>query len=133
VPDSPVKRKKEPVPDRFSPALVIAKDKEAPGYIVNLFYTVRETVGFVICFCKGIRTDYLQTIVSSLLNERLEEKLYESNPPFVFAESSIGITWVHNPNQLGVSLQLQRKEERIQPYWCWHRRQNGSVDSVHVF
>jgi zinc protease len=90
VPDSPVKRKKEPVPDRFSPALVIAKDKEAPGYIVNLFYPYEKLSDSLYASVEGIRTDYLQTIVSSLLNERLEEKLYESNPPFVFAESSIG-------------------------------------------
>ncbi|MDD4114033.1 MAG: insulinase family protein [Massilibacteroides sp.] len=57
---------------------------------MNLFFPYEKLADSLYASVEGIRTDYLQTVVSSLLNERLDEKLYVSNPPFVFAQSSIG-------------------------------------------
>lgn len=90
APESPAERIKEPVPDRDSPAVTIAKDKEAPGYIVNLFYKHDKQEDSLYASIAGIRKDYLQSVTSTLLNERLERLMYEPDPPFVFAQSADG-------------------------------------------
>lgn len=78
------------LPDAGRPTVSIAKDKEAPGYVVNLFYKHDRMPDSIYASVQGIKKDYLQTIASTLLNERLDLLLYEAEPPFVFAESSDG-------------------------------------------
>lgn len=79
-----------PVPDAQHPTVSIAKDKESPGYIVNLFYKHDRMPDSLYASVIGIKKDFVQTVTSTLLNERLELLLYEADPPFVFAESSDG-------------------------------------------
>lgn len=78
------------VPDNEQPRVCIAKDKESPGYIVNLFYKHDKMPDELYASVLGLRQDYLQTVASTLLNERLDLLLYEADPPFIFGESSIG-------------------------------------------
>ena len=78
------------VPDAHHPTVSIAKDKESPGYIVNLFYKHERMPDSLYASVLGIKKDFMQTVTSTLLNERLELLLYEADPPFVFAESSDG-------------------------------------------
>lgn len=89
-PSSPHNREKAIVPIREEPAVTIAKDKEASGYIVNLFYKYERLPDDLAASLEGVRKDYLQSVVSSLLNDRLELMLYEPDPPFVFAQSTDG-------------------------------------------
>lgn len=78
------------VPDTHQPIVSIAKDKEAPGYIVNLFYKHDRMPDSLYASVLGIKKDFVQTVTTTLLNERLDLMLYEADPPFVFAESSDG-------------------------------------------
>ncbi|MDD4515918.1 M16 family metallopeptidase [Massilibacteroides sp.] len=90
APETSVENIEAPIPDNEQPVISIAKDKEAPGYIVNLFYKHDRMPDSLYASAEGIKQDYLQTATSTLLNERLELLLYEANPPFVFAQSSDG-------------------------------------------
>lgn len=90
APSAAISRPKEPVPQRVRPAVVIAKDKEAQSYVVSLFYKHDKMSDFLYTTTEGVRRDYLQTVVATLLNERLDRMLYEPDPPFVFAQSSDG-------------------------------------------
>lgn len=78
------------VPDMHRPMVSVAKDKESPGYIVNLFYKHDRMPDSLYASVLGIKKDFLQTVAATLLNERLDLLLYEADPPFVFAESSDG-------------------------------------------
>lgn len=89
-PSRAAERIQAPVPDRNRPTVSIAKDKESPGYIVNLFYKHDRMPDSLYASVLGIKKDYMQTVTSTLLNERLDLLLYEADPPFVFAESSDG-------------------------------------------
>lgn len=90
APASPAEPVSAPVPDNDQPIISIAKDKESPGYIVNLFYKHDRMPDSLYASIAGLRNDYLQTVTSTLLNERLDLLLYEAAPPFVFAQSSDG-------------------------------------------
>lgn len=89
-PDSPIDRGEAPVPDNEKPTITIVKDQEAAGYIVNLYYKHDIMPDSIYESIEGLRKDYLQTVTSTLLNERLDQLLYLANPPFVFAQTSDG-------------------------------------------
>lgn len=90
APSTAIDLPKESVPKRENPAVTIAKDKEAPGFIVTMYFKHDKMPDSLYASVEGIRKDFLQTVTSTMLNERLEMLLYDSKPPFVFAQSSDG-------------------------------------------
>lgn len=128
-PHNSVEQVDRTLPDAGHPTVSIAKDKEAPGYVVNLFYKHDRMPDSIYASVQGIKKDYLQTVAATLLNERLDLLLYEADPPFVFAESSDGdymgtkskaawsIAAIAEEGKIGSTLEaLVREAERVKRY-----------------
>jgi len=85
APVNPAERHYDAVPDNEAPIVSIATDKENPNTQILLFYkrdavpAVRK-VGF-----DYLVYDFMEDMISMMLQNRLEEKMQEANPPFVYA------------------------------------------------
>lgn len=75
------------VPDNKEPLVAVASDKEATNIIFNIMYKsdVEEVV-----IGDDYRKGLIQSLFSSMINQRLRDLLQEANPPYLYASTSIG-------------------------------------------
>ncbi len=75
----------EPVPDNEKPIVTIAKDKEQSTSTVYLMFkhdaVKREEKGNL----SYLAWDYMSSMISTMMNARLEELRQSANPPFIYA------------------------------------------------
>jgi len=86
-PDNEKQRKLYPVPDHDSTLFAIAADSEATRSSVGIYYKLpsekEETV-------QDYRQGIVEQLYNTMLNQRLQEKTLQKNPPFVYAYSTKG-------------------------------------------
>lgn len=90
APVDPAVREMFQVPDNDAPLVSIATDKETPNTIIYLFYKHDKLPDELNATATGLVKDYLQSVASTMMNERFDELLHQANPPFVYAEASDG-------------------------------------------
>lgn len=81
------KREEISVPDNVKPLVAVASDKEATNIIFNLMFksdVVYPETG------NDYRKGLIQSLFSSMINQRLRDLLQEANPPYLYAATSIG-------------------------------------------
>lgn len=76
--------------DNDLPLVSIAKDKEADNTILYIFFKHDKMPKDLESTVTGLVKDYIQSVCAAMMNERFEEILHQSNPPFVYAEASDG-------------------------------------------
>lgn len=90
APQNPAPREMFAVPDNEAPLVSIATDKEASNAVLFLFYKHDKLPDHLNATLNGLLKDYLQSVSATMMNERFDEILHESNPPFVYAEAYDG-------------------------------------------
>lgn len=88
APVDAAKRPQFEVPDNDLPLVSIATDKEASNTILNLYYKHDKMPAELYATPAGIVKDYIQYMATHMLDERFNEMLQKSDPPFVFAQAS---------------------------------------------
>ncbi len=90
MPENPAERIYEEVPDTDKPIVAIAKDKEQPTSTLYLMFkhdaVKREekgNLGYLVA-------NYMNSIVSTMINNRLDELRQTATPPFIYAGASDG-------------------------------------------
>lgn len=75
------------VPDNVEPLVAVASDKEATNIIFNIMYKsdVKE-----LQTGSDYRKGLIQSLFTSIMNQRLRDLLQKANPPYLFASTSIG-------------------------------------------
>ncbi len=79
-----------PVPDNQEPIISIQTDKEQPNILALIFYKhdaatkeQKENMGYLV-------QQYATSLISSMLNARLDELTQTANPPFIYASAEDG-------------------------------------------
>ena len=75
------------VPDNKEPIIAIAKDKEATGSQVTVYYKHKPMTKELKATIAGIAGIYLKSVTSMMLNDRLKEISEKPNAPFMSAYS----------------------------------------------
>ncbi|WP_422361696.1 M16 family metallopeptidase [Reichenbachiella sp.] len=75
------------VPDNTEPLVAVASDKEATNIIFNLMYK-SDVKDFVTG--NDYRKALIQSLFTSMINQRLQDLMQEANPPYLYASTSIG-------------------------------------------
>lgn len=75
------------VPDNSEPLVAVASDKEATNIIFNIMYKsdIKK-----IETGQDYRKGLIQSLFTSMINQRLRDLLQEANPPYLYASASIG-------------------------------------------
>src|SRR5574344_1688078 len=84
APVNPTERVYDAVPNNEAPIVSIASDKENPNTQIMLFYKrdvvpTERKVGF-----DYLVYDFMKDMITIMLQNRLEEKMQEANPPYVY-------------------------------------------------
>lgn len=78
------------VPDNKEPIIAIAKDKEATGSQVTVYYKHKPLTKELKATIAGIADSYLKSVTAMMLNDRLKEISEKPNAPFMSAYSYDG-------------------------------------------
>lgn len=90
APVNPARREQFQVPDNDMPLISVATDKEASNTVLYLFYKHDKLPDDLNITVTGLVKDYIQSVASTMMNERFDELLHQANPPFLYAEASDG-------------------------------------------
>ncbi len=90
APVNAAERKIYPVPDNDEPLVSIATDKEASNIILYIFHKYDKLPKEVRASAAGLVMDYMQSVIATMMNERLNELVQKSDPPFVYGMASGG-------------------------------------------
>lgn len=86
-PANPRPREEIEVPDNTEPLVAVASDKEATNIIFNIMYkSEAKDLATGADYRKGL----IQSLFTSMVNQRLRDLLQEANPPYLYASTSIG-------------------------------------------
>ncbi|MCD8193979.1 MAG: insulinase family protein, partial [Tannerellaceae bacterium] len=111
APVDPAPRIDFPVPDNREPLVSIATDKESSNMILSIFYKHDKLPRELFASPVGMVMDYLQSVSSTMMNERLSELLLDANPPFIFAHTSDGNFMVSKTKEAWTTAALIMDEE----------------------
>ncbi|WP_455498261.1 M16 family metallopeptidase [Coprobacter sp.] len=78
------------VPDNKEPIIAIAKDKEATGSQVTVYYKHKPLTKELKATIAGVTDSYLKSVTAMMLNDRLKEISEKPNAPFMSAYSYDG-------------------------------------------
>lgn len=87
---NPAKREYATVPDNDKPLISIAKDKEASNTLLYIYYKHDPMPDEAYATAAGLVKDYMQSIATTIVNERFSEMLQKANPPFADAQAMGG-------------------------------------------
>lgn len=90
MPANAPERKYEQIPDNKEPIITIAKDKEQPNTMIYLMHKRQAIPNEVKGNMAYLMQNYLLSMVSQMLNARLEELRQNANPPFIYGTSNDG-------------------------------------------
>lgn len=90
LPANAAEREYFEVPDNDEPLISIAKDKEAPYYMIYLFHKHDKLPMELRSTVIGMVQNYLQSVSATMMNERFNEILLRADPPFIYAGASDG-------------------------------------------
>ena len=80
-------RKEFDVPDNAKPLVAVASDKEATNTIFQIMY---KSDPEVMKTGNDYRDALIESLFTSMINQRLRDLLQEANPPYLYAATSIG-------------------------------------------
>ncbi|MEP1782545.1 MAG: insulinase family protein [Reichenbachiella sp.] len=86
-PANPRPREEIEVPDNSEPLVAVASDKEATNIIFNIMY---KSEAKDLATGEDYRKGLIQSLFTSMVNQRLRDLLQEANPPYLYASTSIG-------------------------------------------
>lgn len=104
---NPKERKYFDIPDNTEPRYVLATDKEATGYTINLMFKY-DAVPDENKDLNYLRDSYTRSIFQNVIKERIEEKLEEENSSFINAR--IGMSTFYKPKN-AASIIVSYKDE----------------------
>ena len=87
APVNPAKREYYPVPDNKEPLIYIGKDKEVDSPLTMVFFKQDATPDSIKGNLMYMLGDYMISMATSMLKERLDELQQSANPPFVSASA----------------------------------------------
>lgn len=90
APVNPAPREIFEVADNDMPLISIATDKEASNTLLYIFYKHDKMPQDMYGTIAGLVKDYIQNVAASMMNERFNEMVQKSNPPFIAAQASDG-------------------------------------------
>ena len=90
MPKNPAKREYVSVPDNKEPIVTIAKDKEQPNTLVYVWHKHDDIADADKVNMDYMVVDYMRTIISNMLNTRLNELTQTAEPPFIGASVTDG-------------------------------------------
>lgn len=90
APVNPAERVYLQVPDRTEPLSIVVTDPETTRTMVSFSYSFDAMPQEVKASVAGIATNYVNYIISSMLNSRFSEISQKPDAPFVYAGASIG-------------------------------------------
>jgi len=93
----PQERESYPLPNHEETLIAIASDKEAAFTRVQVMYKDRNEAPKTLTM-KDYRDQLIRNLFSTLINNRLDERRNEANPPFVFGFSYYGGTFARSKN-----------------------------------
>jgi zinc protease len=91
APVNPAERVKFQVEDNDQPLVGIASDKEATGTSMTISFKHKPLPQEVKGTVAELMIDYLNSIISSIMRERLSELVQQANPPFIGASVYSGL------------------------------------------
>lgn len=90
APVNPAERVYEQIPDREAPISVVVTDPEATMNYLSLSYSFDAMPMEYKASAVGLSTNYMNSILVSMMNTRLDEIAQKPNAPFLGAQMSIG-------------------------------------------
>ncbi len=90
MPANPAERVYEQIPDNKEPIITIAKDKEQPSTIIYLWHKHPATPNEAKGNMGYLVQNYMFSMITSMLNARLNELTQSAQPPFVAAGAEDG-------------------------------------------
>ncbi|MEP2025456.1 MAG: insulinase family protein [Reichenbachiella sp.] len=75
------------VPDNSEPLVAVTSDKEATNTIFKIMYKSEPEI---MVTGEDFRNAIIQSLFTSMVNQRLRDLLQEANPPYLYASTSIG-------------------------------------------
>ena len=109
---NPAQRIYYPVPDNDQMIVNIQKDKEQPITMVHVYMKRDATPDHAKNNEKYLRDDYVDRLISSMLNGRLSELRQQANPPFMSATARAGRFFVSRTKE-AFSLSVSCKHDYI--------------------
>lgn len=85
MPDNPAEREYFPVPDNKDMIVTIQKDKEQPNYSINIFHKHEAVPNEAKGTFDYMIYNYLNYMISSMLNNRISEIKMKPDCPFIYA------------------------------------------------
>ncbi len=89
-PVNPAERIYYPVPDNQEPLVGIVQDKESTNSQVSVYYKYDPMPAQLKASTPGLVMNYMNMVLSKMLNDRFSELRESANPPFVYAGASDG-------------------------------------------
>ncbi|MDE6214934.1 M16 family metallopeptidase [Bacteroides sp.] len=90
APVNPAERVYFPVPDNQEPLIYIGKDKEVDDPSLSIYFKHEATPDSEKGNIGYLMQDYVTSMITSMLNSRLNELRQSANPPFVYAGAGYG-------------------------------------------
>jgi zinc protease len=113
APVNPAERVYFPVADNEEPIVSIATDVEETNYNISVFYKhdivpfeERDDIQYWI-------KDYIDNLVSTMYNNRMEELTQKANPPFIFGYGYYGTFYISNTKDAWSSLAYAKDKDGI--------------------
>ena len=113
APVNPAERTRFQVADNEEPIVTIGTDREETTYNVMLFYkhdiVPFEERGDISYWIK----DYIDQLVSTMYNNRLEELTQKGNPPFIYGYGYYGTFYVSDTKDAWTSMAVAKDKDGI--------------------
>ncbi len=113
APVNPAERTRFEVADNAEPIVSIATDRENTNYNLSVYYkhdvTPNEEKGDIQYWLKS----YIDNLVSTMYNNRMEELTQKANPPFIFGYGYYGTFFVSDTKDAWTTLAYAKDKEGI--------------------
>lgn len=113
TPENAAIREEFPVPDTDIPLISIATDKEASNTILYLFYKHDKLPRELEPTILGMVRDYIQSVSATMINDRFDELIIQSDPPFIYAEAGDGNYMIARTKAAWTVSAVSKEEEML--------------------
>ena len=113
APVNPAERTRFEVADNAEPIVSIATDREETHYNISVFYkhdvVPNEEKGDISYWIKG----YIDDLISTMFNNRMEELTQKANPPFIFGYGYYGTFFVSDTKDAWTTMAYAKDKDGI--------------------
>lgn len=114
MPDSPTKFEYYPIADNDAPIIVAQKDREMPADILFVMIKYDLIPREMRNTDASLMNDYVQSMVTAMLNQRLSEIMLKPNAPFGACEAEMS-TYLTSRTKGALNLQVVANEKGFDP------------------